>query len=155
MEMNLDQRDKRSLEEFHQSFYKSSRVRAVQPAGQRISDGEDRRGDEVQRDRLPQQRAAIQHGEPEGEPGAGGAGDGVRGAAWRDTGADRAGVADGEEAVDRADSGTTKLSRLEENLGATKVELSPSDLAALEEESSKIKIEGARYPKFHESLVGR
>jgi aryl-alcohol dehydrogenase-like predicted oxidoreductase len=39
--------------------------------------------------------------------------------------------------------------------GTTKVELSPSDVAALEEESSKIKIEGARYPKFHESLVGR
>ena len=51
--------------------------------------------------------------------------------------------------------GTTKLARLEENLGAANVELTPEDVRALEEASSKIKIEGARYPKFHEQLVGR
>ncbi|HEY6384157.1 MAG TPA: aldo/keto reductase [Candidatus Acidoferrum sp.] len=51
--------------------------------------------------------------------------------------------------------GTTKLSRLEENLGAAAVELTPGDVRALEEASSKIKLEGARYPPFHASLVGR
>jgi len=51
--------------------------------------------------------------------------------------------------------GTTKLARLEENLGATNVELTPEDVRALEEASSQIKLEGARYPKFHEQLVGR
>ena len=51
--------------------------------------------------------------------------------------------------------GTTKLARLEENLGAAKVELTPDDVRALEDASSKIKIEGARYSKFHEQLVGR
>ena len=51
--------------------------------------------------------------------------------------------------------GTTKLARLEENLGAAAVELDPDDIHALEEASSKIKLEGARYPKFHEQLVGR
>jgi aryl-alcohol dehydrogenase-like predicted oxidoreductase len=51
--------------------------------------------------------------------------------------------------------GTTKLARLEENLGAAAVELNPDDIQALEEASSKIKLEGARYPKFHEQLVGR
>jgi len=51
--------------------------------------------------------------------------------------------------------GTTKLSRLEENLGAAIVELTAEDVRALEDASSKIKIEGARYPKFHEQLVGR
>jgi aryl-alcohol dehydrogenase-like predicted oxidoreductase len=51
--------------------------------------------------------------------------------------------------------GTTKLARLEENLGAATVELDPDDIHALEEPSSKIKLEGARYPKFHEHLVGR
>jgi aryl-alcohol dehydrogenase-like predicted oxidoreductase len=51
--------------------------------------------------------------------------------------------------------GTTKLARLEENLGAVEVELAPADVRALEEASSKIKLEGARYPKFHEQLVGR
>jgi aryl-alcohol dehydrogenase-like predicted oxidoreductase len=51
--------------------------------------------------------------------------------------------------------GTTKLARLEENLGAATVELTPDDVRSLEEASSKIKLEGARYPKFHEQLVGR
>jgi aryl-alcohol dehydrogenase-like predicted oxidoreductase len=51
--------------------------------------------------------------------------------------------------------GTTKLARLEENLGAANVELTPEDVSALEEASSKIKLEGARYSKFHETLVGR
>jgi aryl-alcohol dehydrogenase-like predicted oxidoreductase len=51
--------------------------------------------------------------------------------------------------------GTTKLSRLEENVGATRIELSTDDVQALEEASSKIKLEGARYPAFHAQLVGR
>jgi aryl-alcohol dehydrogenase-like predicted oxidoreductase len=51
--------------------------------------------------------------------------------------------------------GTTKLARLEENLGALTVELTPDDVRALEDASSKIKLEGARYPAFHAQLVGR
>jgi aryl-alcohol dehydrogenase-like predicted oxidoreductase len=51
--------------------------------------------------------------------------------------------------------GTTKLARLDENLGATTVVFDPNDIHDLEEASSKIKLEGARYPKFHEQLVGR
>ncbi len=51
--------------------------------------------------------------------------------------------------------GTTKLARLEENLGAAEVELTLDEVRALEDASSKIKIEGARYPKFHEQLAGR
>jgi aryl-alcohol dehydrogenase-like predicted oxidoreductase len=51
--------------------------------------------------------------------------------------------------------GTTKLARLEENLGAAKVDLGAEDMSALEEASAKIKIEGARYSAFHQQLVGR
>jgi aryl-alcohol dehydrogenase-like predicted oxidoreductase len=51
--------------------------------------------------------------------------------------------------------GTTKLHRLEENIGAAAVELTPEDLRAIESASSHIKIEGARYPDFHEHLTGR
>ncbi|HEY0792434.1 MAG TPA: aldo/keto reductase [Chthoniobacterales bacterium] len=51
--------------------------------------------------------------------------------------------------------GTTKLHRLEENLGAANVDLTPEDLRALESASSNIKVEGARYPEFHEQLTGR
>ncbi|QUD86797.1 aldo/keto reductase [Phenylobacterium montanum] len=42
--------------------------------------------------------------------------------------------------------GTTKLHRLEENLGADRVELTPRDLAAIDEAASKISIQGARLP---------
>jgi aryl-alcohol dehydrogenase-like predicted oxidoreductase len=51
--------------------------------------------------------------------------------------------------------GTTKLSRLEENLGATSVVLSAEDVKALEESSSAIKIEGERYPATHAKLIDR
>jgi aryl-alcohol dehydrogenase-like predicted oxidoreductase len=51
--------------------------------------------------------------------------------------------------------GTTKLNRLEENLGAADVELTPEDLLAIESACSNIKLEGARYPEFHEQLTGR
>ena len=51
--------------------------------------------------------------------------------------------------------GTTKLDRLDENLGALNVQLTPEDVEAIEAASSQIRLEGARYPAFHESLVGR
>jgi aryl-alcohol dehydrogenase-like predicted oxidoreductase len=51
--------------------------------------------------------------------------------------------------------GTTKLSRLEENLGGASIKLTTEDVQALEDASSKIKVEGARYSPFHQQLVGR
>lgn len=51
--------------------------------------------------------------------------------------------------------GTTKLARLEENLGAADLELTPDDVRALEDSSSSVRIEGARYSPFHAQLVGR
>jgi len=51
--------------------------------------------------------------------------------------------------------GTTKLHRLDENLGGAEVELTQADVSELETASSQIKLEGARYPAFHETLVGR
>ena len=51
--------------------------------------------------------------------------------------------------------GTTKLSRLEENLGAASVELTPEDLRQIEDAASKIPIQGARYPEHIERMTGR
>jgi aryl-alcohol dehydrogenase-like predicted oxidoreductase len=51
--------------------------------------------------------------------------------------------------------GTTKVHRLEENIGAVNLELTPEDLRDLESASEQITIVGARYPEFHQSLVGR
>jgi aryl-alcohol dehydrogenase-like predicted oxidoreductase len=50
--------------------------------------------------------------------------------------------------------GTTKLNRLEENIGATKVELTPADLREIDSAASKIKLEGARYPERLEKMTG-
>jgi len=51
--------------------------------------------------------------------------------------------------------GTTKRHRLEENLGAAAVELTPEDLRQLETAASKIAVQGARYPEALQKLVGR
>jgi len=51
--------------------------------------------------------------------------------------------------------GTTKLHRLEENLGAVNVELSADDLNAINEAATHIQIEGARYPEHLEARTGR
>ncbi|MGB6597954.1 MAG: aldo/keto reductase [Candidatus Acidiferrum sp.] len=51
--------------------------------------------------------------------------------------------------------GTTKLHRLEENLAAVNVELSPEDLRGLETAASKIAVQGARYPEELQKMVGR
>ena len=51
--------------------------------------------------------------------------------------------------------GTTKLHRLDENLGAADVKLSPDDLRDIESAAAKIKVEGARYPEQLEQLTGR
>jgi aryl-alcohol dehydrogenase-like predicted oxidoreductase len=51
--------------------------------------------------------------------------------------------------------GTTKLHRLEENMGAVNVELSPDDLRELENAASKIAVAGARYPEELQKMVGR
>ena len=51
--------------------------------------------------------------------------------------------------------GTTKLQRLEENLGSVNVELSPDDLRELETAAKKIPLQGARYPEELQKLVGR
>jgi aryl-alcohol dehydrogenase-like predicted oxidoreductase len=51
--------------------------------------------------------------------------------------------------------GTTKLHRLEENIGAAAVELTRDDLQQMETAASKISVQGARYPEELQKLVGR
>jgi aryl-alcohol dehydrogenase-like predicted oxidoreductase len=51
--------------------------------------------------------------------------------------------------------GTTKLHRLEENIGAAAVELTPADVRELESAVSEIAVQGARYPEQLQKLVGR
>ena len=51
--------------------------------------------------------------------------------------------------------GTTKLKRLEENIGAASTELTPEDLREIETAASKITVQGARYPEHIEEKTGR
>ena len=51
--------------------------------------------------------------------------------------------------------GTTRLDRLEENLGAVNVELTPDDLREIEEAAAAITVHGARYPEHLQQRVGR
>jgi aryl-alcohol dehydrogenase-like predicted oxidoreductase len=50
--------------------------------------------------------------------------------------------------------GTTKLTRLEENIGAVSLEMSPDDLREIESAASKIQVQGARYPEALERMTG-
>jgi len=51
--------------------------------------------------------------------------------------------------------GTTKLNRLDENIGALSVELTPEDLRDIDSAAAKITVQGARYPEKLEQMTGR
>jgi aryl-alcohol dehydrogenase-like predicted oxidoreductase len=51
--------------------------------------------------------------------------------------------------------GTTKLHRLEENIGAAAIELTAGDLVEIEEAAAEITVQGARYPEKLEQMTGR
>jgi aryl-alcohol dehydrogenase-like predicted oxidoreductase len=51
--------------------------------------------------------------------------------------------------------GTTKLKRLEENVGAVEIELTRDDLREIENAASQIEVQGARYPEHLEQMTGR
>ena len=50
--------------------------------------------------------------------------------------------------------GTTKLSRLEENIGAASIQLTPEDLREIDAATAKIAVQGARYPERLERMTG-
>ena len=51
--------------------------------------------------------------------------------------------------------GTTKRHRLEENLGAARIQLSADDLREIDRAASQIEVQGARYPEHLQQMVGR
>ena len=50
--------------------------------------------------------------------------------------------------------GTTKLARLKENLGAAAIELTPADLAEIDNAAAAIEVQGSRYTEQMESATG-
>ena len=51
--------------------------------------------------------------------------------------------------------GTTKRDRLDENVGAARVQLTQDDLREIDRAASQIEVHGARYPEHLQKLVGR
>ena len=51
--------------------------------------------------------------------------------------------------------GTRRLERLDENLGAAKIELTAEDLREIDDAAAHIEVQGARYPDFMKRLIGR
>ncbi len=51
--------------------------------------------------------------------------------------------------------GTVKLQRLEENIGAASLELTPDDLREIETAASAVTVQGDRYPEHLNRMVGR
>ena len=51
--------------------------------------------------------------------------------------------------------GTTKLHRLEENIGAAEIELTADDLREIDRAAAQIAVQGARYPEHLQRMVGR
>ncbi len=51
--------------------------------------------------------------------------------------------------------GTTKLHRLDENIGAVSVELTPDDLRSIDAAAAKITVQGSRYPEKLDQMTGR
>ena len=58
------------------------------------------------------------------------------------------------EAVDGSDPRHYEAARLEENIGAVSVELTPDDLRDIDTAASKITVQGARYPEKLEKMTG-
>ena len=105
----------------------------ISPLGRGFLTGKIDENTDVRQVRLPQQPASLHAGGPQGESGPGRPARRHRRAEEGDAGSDRARVAAGPEAVDRADSGHPKLERLEENIGAVSVELTAEDLGEIDE----------------------
>ena len=51
--------------------------------------------------------------------------------------------------------GTRRLERLEENLGATQIELTPADLDAIDTGATQIRVVGDRYPEAMQRMIDR
>ena len=72
-----------------------------------------------------------------------------------DAGADRAGLVLAQKPWIAPIPGTTKRHRLEENLGATQIQLTADDLSDIDRAASEIAVHGARYPEHLQMMVGR
>ncbi len=104
---------------------------------------------------FPQQLAALYAGKSQSQPGPGRSAEQGRGTKGGDPGPDRAGLAAGQKPWIVPIPGTPKLHRLEENIGAVDVELTPEDLREIETAAAKIRMQGARLPEAVLKMTGR
>ena len=108
---------------------------------------------DIRRRRLPQHRSAFRHRGAGGEPGIRRAASPDRRAQERDSGPGRARLAPGGKPWIVPIPGTTKLHRLEENIAAADLELTPDDLREIEE--AQLEAQGARYAEAQQRTIDR
>ena len=104
---------------------------------------------------MPQHSASLHTGGSQGESGPHQSARQHRTAEERDTCPDRAVWLLAQKPWIVPIPGTTKLHRLDENIGAVSIELTPDDLRDIESAASKITVHGARYPEKLERMTGR
>ena len=125
------------------------------PLGKGFLTGKMDREHKIRQHRLPQQPSALHAGGPESQPGAGRSARPIA----AEKKATPAQIALAWLLAQKPwivpIPGTTKLHRLEENIGAAAVELTAEDLAEIEGPLSQIQVEGARYPAALEKITGR
>ena len=131
-----------------------NRLRAVQPARRGVPHRQDRREHQLRRHRLPQHGPALHAGSAQGESGFV---DLLRSVAARKN-ATPAQIALAWLLAQKPwivpIPGTTKLHRLEENIGAAHVELTADDLREIERGAAGIETQGARLPQAALDMVG-
>jgi hypothetical protein len=120
-----------------------------------LPNGQDRRERDLRQLRFPQHPAPLHAGGAQGEPGPRRSFRQDRRTEESYTGPDRARLAAGAEAVDRADPGHHEAAPPGGNTGAVAVELTADDLGEIDSAAAQVKIEGARYPEKLEQLTGR
>ena len=118
------------------------------PLGKGFLTGAIDANDDLRQHRLPQHAAALHAGSAQGQPGAGRPAAADRGSARTRTPAQIAlAWLLAQKPWIVPIPGTTKLHRLEENLGAASIELTHEDLREIEVASSQITVQGDRYPE--------
>ena len=130
-------------------------LRALQPARQGLPHRRDRGRRDLRQGRLPQHRATLQQRGAAGQPGACGG----PAAPGRPEGATPAQVALAWLLAQTLwivpIPGTTKVTRLEENLAAADLRLTQDDLTTIEAAVSEVAVQGDRYPAHLQTRVGR
>jgi aryl-alcohol dehydrogenase-like predicted oxidoreductase len=131
------------------------RAGALQPDGPRPADRHSQHHRGLRPRRRPSQLAPLHRRGSAGQPGRRRPGPPRRGRQRRDPGQVALAWLLAQKAWIAPIPGTRRLERLEENLGAADLTLTPDDLADLDDASARIQVQGERYPAAMQAMIDR